>query len=164
MSVFSFNATWQAPMERAISNWNSRPTTVFFEQLSISNNTITAGSRVYTWYGLHTAWHRAGIITRFTIDMNSRTISQDATNFSNFVTSVFAHELGHSIWLADNPAGTTANGSIMNHNRNRNTLTTPTAFDVASVNIMFGSTAFNEGSANIIPNWVILKSEEGYHD
>ena len=71
----------------------------------------------------------------YRIILNSNTISRDAINFSDFVTSIFAHEFGHSIWLADNPSEASGtNGSIMNHSRNRNTLTVPTSFDVASVN------------------------------
>ena len=72
-------------------------------------------------------------MTRFEITMNSRTIN----NRTNFMTSVFAHELGHAAGLADNPAGTAANDSLMNHARNRDIVLGPTAFDIQSVRILY---------------------------
>jgi len=135
---FNFDATWQTPMNNAIANWNSRNTPISFTTNSTSNNTVTSASRADTWYGLITRTSNGSNVTRFEIVMNSRTITNSATNLSNFITSVFAHELGHAIGLADNPAqgGT---GSIMSHARNRNTITVPSAFDVASVNILYSN-------------------------
>jgi len=46
-----------------------------------------------------------------------------------------AHELGHVVGLRDNPTGGTS--SLMNGNRNRNTITRPTTFDIQSVNMLY---------------------------
>ena len=55
-----------------------------------------------------------------------------------YVRSVFAHELGHTVGLADNPAGAgDANGSLMNHGRDRNVVLGPTSFDITSVNMLY---------------------------
>lgn len=67
--------------------------------------------------------------------MNSKALKKDATNISNFIQSVFVHELGHTIWLADNPI--TTSSSIMKYNRNRNTMTNPSAYDVEGVNMKY---------------------------
>ena len=37
--------------------------------------------------------------TKFTIKVNARTISADATNFNNFAKSTVTHEFGHVFWL-----------------------------------------------------------------
>lgn len=136
MRNFSFNAVWQPAMQAGITNWNTRNTRVTFVTNATSNNMITAGQFNDTWFGLASMQVSGSSINRFTIYMNSRTIANSATNPSNFITSVFAHELGHIIGLDDNPVAA-QNGSIMNHARNRNTLTVPTAFDVESVNMLY---------------------------
>lgn len=71
----------------------------------------------------------------FDITLNSRTISRDATNVSNFIQSVFVHELGHSIWLRDNPP--TTSPSIMSHSRDRDTMTDPQTYDINAVNAKY---------------------------
>ena len=73
--------------------------------------------------------------TKFQIKLNSTTISNDATNFNNFVQSVLVHELGHILWLADNPS--TTSSSIMKYTRDRNTLTRPQSYDINDVNTKF---------------------------
>ena len=139
LKSFSFNSTWQLPMDRGVANWNNRNTPIHFTTSSTSNNTVSAGPRDDTWYGLASSWISGSDIVRFEIAVNSRTVSNNAINFENFVTSVFTHELGHTIGLKDNPTGTTGNGSLMNYTRDRNALVIPTTFDVASVNMLYNS-------------------------
>lgn len=65
----------------------------------------------------------------------SRTISNKATNISNFAKSTVTHEFGHVFWLCDNP--TTNKSSIMKSSRNRNTMTVPQTFDIDNVNAKY---------------------------
>ncbi|MCL2576491.1 MAG: hypothetical protein FWE27_00365 [Defluviitaleaceae bacterium] len=127
---------WQTPMNNAMSNWNTRDTPINFATNSNSTNIVSVGSLAATWYGEISIFYSGSNINEFSVNLNSRTITNDATNLGNFITSVFAHELGHAIGLVDNPVAS-ADGSIMNHSRNRNTLTIPTAYDVTSVNILY---------------------------
>ncbi|GAA3820661.1 hypothetical protein GCM10022226_46270 [Sphaerisporangium flaviroseum] len=121
---YSYNSSWQGPMDRSLSNWNATPTPAYISKSSGSSSSVVATSYSDTWYGLYSSYG-----SYFQIKLNSRTISGDASNFSNFVTSVFVHELGHGLSLAHNDLT-----SIMNHGRNRNTLTTPQAHDNSDVN------------------------------
>lgn len=54
------------------------------------------------------------------------------TSVYNFVMS---HEFGHLFWLCDNPV--TSSPSIMDYNRNRNTMTSPQQFDISNVNAKY---------------------------
>ncbi|HYN93483.1 MAG TPA: hypothetical protein VES42_06510 [Pilimelia sp.] len=127
---YDYNPTWQTAMDRALSNWNVTPTPAYFPKGS-SPNTITARSYSDSWYGRYERWiNTSGYY--FKIKLNSRRITASATNFSNFVTSVLVHELGHGLRLGHN-SGT----SIMNDRRNRNSLTKPQQHDIDDVNAYY---------------------------
>lgn len=132
---YDYNNTWQTPMNQSISNWNSTATRVWITKSSSSANTIVAAGYSDTWYGLATQTVSGNTTTKFQIKLNSTTISNDATNFNNFVQSVLVHELGHILWLADNPS--TTSSSIMKYSRDRNTLTRPQTYDINDVNTKF---------------------------
>ncbi|MEU6724103.1 hypothetical protein ABZ917_10365 [Nonomuraea wenchangensis] len=121
---YSYNSTWQGPMDRSLSLWNATATPAYIGKSSGSSSSVTAASYSDTWYGLYTSYG-----SWFQIKLNSRTISNDAVNFSNYVTSVFTHELGHALSLAHNSLT-----SIMNHSRNRNSMVAPQSHDVSDVN------------------------------
>lgn len=128
---FSFNSTWQTPMNQSVTNWNNAGAKVKFTKSSSSSNTISAAQYSWEAYGRNYATYSGSKLTKFRIEMNARTISKDSQNFGNFVQSVFVHELGHSVWLADNP--NTSSSSIMKYSRNRNTMTKPQTYDVNNV-------------------------------
>lgn len=128
---YSFDNTWQSPMDASLSNWNNAGAQVTFNKDSSSNNTVTVSSFDDSWYGLLSPTTNGSQLTRFQISLNSRTITNDATNLSNFVQSVFVHELGHSIWLIDNPP--TTSQSIMSYARDRNVMTNPQTYDINAV-------------------------------
>ncbi len=90
-----------------------------------------------TWYGLTSQTYNSstGYTTKFTIKVNARNISADATNFNNFAKSTVTHEFGHVFWLCDNP--NTSKSSIMKYSRNRNGMTAPQTFDVDNVNAKY---------------------------
>jgi len=131
INQYSYNSQWQPNMDAAVSSWNNAGAKITFSKSSSSVNKIYAAQYSDTWYGLNTCWHSGSTVTKFEIKLNSRTIAADATNFGNFVRSVFVHELGHSIWLSDNP--NTTSSSIMKYSRNRNTMTSPQTYDINSV-------------------------------
>ncbi|AZQ33225.1 hypothetical protein EJ357_06980 [Streptomyces cyaneochromogenes] len=132
--TYSYNPTWQGPLDNGIVNWNGTPTPAAIGKLSSSPNTLTATSYSDTWYGLFTSSGPRDSSRTFTIKLNSRTISRDATNFSNMVTRVFSHELGHGLSMADNPS--TSSSSIMKYTA-WNTLVKPTTYDIAEVNRIY---------------------------
>ncbi|MEO3794958.1 matrixin family metalloprotease [Nonomuraea sp. B10E15] len=127
---YNYNDVWQPAMNKAGSNWNATSTPVRVYKDSDSGSTITAKSYSNTWYGTYT---RCGP-SCFYIKLNSRTIARDASNTSNFITSVLVHELGHALNLAHNTVT-----SIMNRSRNRNstTYTKPRPHDVSDVNAYY---------------------------
>lgn len=131
IKTYDYNDTWQVPMNTAVSNWNNASAKVTFSKDSKSTHTITAAQFDYTDYGINYATYSGSTLKSFRIELNAKTIGADATNFSNFVQSTFVHELGHSIWLADNPD--TTKSSIMKYSRDRNTMTKPQTFDVDNV-------------------------------
>jgi hypothetical protein len=128
---WNYNSTWQSPLDSALASWNATATPANLTKSSGAAATLTVSSVSDTWYGLYTP---TGIwpFRSFTIRLNSRTISADAINVSNFIRSTFAHELGHGLSLGDNP--TTSASSLMKHSRNRNTMYLPQSYDIAEVN------------------------------
>lgn len=128
---YSYNATWQTPMDQSLANWNNAGAKISFTKSSSSSNTITAAQFNDTSYGVNYGSVSGSTLKSFRIELNSRTISADATNLSNFIQSVFVHELGHSIWLADNPD--TSSASIMKYTRDRNSMTKPQTYDINGV-------------------------------
>jgi hypothetical protein len=128
---WNYNSTWQTPLNAALASWNATATPANITKSTGATATLTVSSTSDTWYGLYTP---TGIwpFRSFTIRLNSRTISADASNVSNFIRSSFAHELGHGLSLGDNP--TTSAPSIMKHSRDRNTLYVPQSYDITEVN------------------------------
>lgn len=124
----TYNDIWKTPMNAAAAAWNGTATKVTVGYLSSSKNKVLAASYADTWYGLSSSANPGP----FTIKLNSRTINNDATNFSNFVKSTLVHEYGH-IFCLDHTTKT----SIMNSSRNRNTMTTPQTFDISEVNSVY---------------------------
>jgi len=126
---WNYNSTWTTPMNNALASWNAHGK-VNITKSSRAAAYVTVASYSAAWYGLYTP----GTNT-FNIKLNSRTLAAAAGVFANVSRSTFAHELGHSLSLADNPV--TDSASLMKHNRNRNTLYSPTSWDNACVNSVY---------------------------
>ncbi|MDC3418341.1 hypothetical protein [Aquibacillus salsiterrae] len=129
---FNYNDTWEPPMDRGIVEWNNTPTLVRIGTSSSSPNTVVAQQFSYAAYGYYYNWTHTD--KDFEIELNSRTISNDATNIQNFIQSAMTHELGHALWLADNPSSTS---SIMHYDNNFNVNYKPFQFDINNVNTKF---------------------------
>lgn len=125
----NYSDTWSLPMRIAAAEWNSTPTKVSIAVSSSSKNQVLAASYSDSWYGLASSANPLP----FTIKLNARTISRDATNLSNFIKSVLVHEYGH-IFCLDH---TNTKASIMYSSRDRNTMTTPQQFDIDEVNTVY---------------------------
>ena len=128
---YDYNDVWQPAMDASLSNWNNSGAGITYSKVSSSDNTVTAAQYSYSDYGRRYRTYSGSELLDYDIELNARTISEDATNFSNFVQSVFVHELGHNLWLDDNPD--TTSSSIMKYSRDRNTMTNPQTYDVNSV-------------------------------
>jgi len=144
----SLGNIWGTSIGNGRTVWDSSTAPVDFYYHISSNNTITAGPSSDTTY-LGRLWptQTSGTsLIRFDIELNATTISQYVANnptftLSNVIQSVMAHELGHAIGLEDgffgNPHTGVNNGSLMNYDRNRNTVFGPTAFDITSVRMVY---------------------------
>jgi hypothetical protein len=133
---YNYNSQWQPAMDKAIANWYYTDSPAYITKAEGAYNTVVAAQYSDTWYGLYQRnWRWLPPTYYFDIKLNARTISRDASNFSNFVTSVNVHEYGHGFDLADNPSGVV---SIMRYDRDRNTMTKLSGHDVADVNAYYG--------------------------
>ena len=118
----------------SVNAWNNTNTPVNIKTVPGSGHSyVISGVYNDTWYGLYTPKERQYLFTgragKFTIEMNR---SQLVSQSDNFRQSVLVHELGHAFCLSDNPSS--GNSSIMNYDRNRNTLIKPTSNDITGVN------------------------------
>ena len=127
--------TWKNAIQKSLNNWNSSKANVTFNMtFQNSFNFIIKGSYDYGAYGyMYSTLYDGAKLKRFRIELNSKTIERDAKpgKLENFIQSVLVHELGHTIWLADNPS--TQRDSIMKYTRDRNTMTKPSTYDVDNV-------------------------------
>lgn len=134
---------WGVRINSGIGSWNnvSASTRVLF-QSGMFTNTATAGHR--DWgsdriVGMVTYFpdpFTPGRLAGFDIVLHTTNITNLATNIDVFARSVMAHELGHVIGLSDNPVGPGTN-TIMSYFRDRNTMSSPTNFDIISVNMLY---------------------------
>ena len=128
------NSQWTGGFDTARSRWNSSGAGASIQSQATAIPIMTAGQYTDSWYGLYTPIQNAGGKT-FKIQVNARTLSQSAPSnqYWNWVLSTSTHELGHGLRHLDNPLSANPNGSLMNHNRNRNTVGSPTSYDVSYV-------------------------------
>lgn len=137
---------WVTYMNNGINNWNrySTNTRVNFQSNSSSNNTATVENSIPGWidaFGVFFTRQSSGTsVNRFDIVLHAPNITTHASSIggtvNNVATSVMAHELGHAAGLSDNPSGG-GNSSLMSHARNRNNVTSPSAFDRTSVSMLY---------------------------
>lgn len=129
VNPYSYNSTWQVPMDRALSNWNNSASPAYIRKES-SRNTITVASYPDLFHGEYTNCSAANVC--YVIKMNSTRIANYSSSagiaFASYVTDVLVHEYGHAFNLGHNSVY-----SIMNENRNRS-MTYPTDHDIADVN------------------------------
>lgn len=131
-----YNSTWISILEQGIIAWNSSTSKVVLGKSENSTNTIEAGRYSQAWYGLTTQYRNSlGRVVKFEIQINARTIGEDAANIPNFAKSTAVHEYGHVLWLCDNPS--TSYDSIMKYSRNREKMIVPQYIDIVNVNAKY---------------------------
>lgn len=145
-SPVNLGTTWQSALEDAARNWtnSATPITVRLDQGSpnlattqfrSSENPSTLGS-----FRRHS---RSGTeLRQFEIRLYTQRIPEHVSanpgfEFHRVATSVWAHEIGHAVGLADDPNWNDRNSSIMNVNRCRDSVLHPTPFDRQSVNWLY---------------------------
>lgn len=136
-SYSSYNDMWVSSIDNGISAWNNSRANVTISVSSWSKNSIEVDRYNDEWYGLTTQTYNTstGYTSKFVMQINARTISNDATDYRNFIKSTVAHEFGHVFWLCDNPS--TTSQSIMSYRRDREKTTEPTTFDINNVNAKY---------------------------
>lgn len=125
------NATWLPIITTACNSWTT--------SAGANIGTTATGSSFfiievdsYSWaaYGRCIKWPQENVAsTSGRIEINARTIN--AT--TNARRSTVAHEIGHLLWLSDNPAVSNDNNSLMAGGRNRETVFTPQPYDIQNV-------------------------------
>lgn len=127
------NPAWVGFFDTARSRWNSSGAGTSIGRSSSAAATVTAGNWTFSWYGRYTPSGIRWLNRTFLIEVNATRISADAgSNYDAWVLSTCTHEFGHALSLADNPP-TSANNSLMRHDRNRTTVGWPTTYDVNEV-------------------------------
>lgn len=121
---------------QAASKWNSAVATRIGEG-PYSNNLIAHYEYNDSWLGLYRPNPNVpGGVTQFSISINKRTLSSyqqrvyPNSTYYTVAINTAVHELGHALFLKDQPDGT--DSSIMSYNRNR-TNNTPRAHDISDV-------------------------------
>ena len=146
INISALNQTWRTPVVTGTAVWNDLTLPVRFSTTTsaTANNPVRVVDRVIgnaDALGGYIITQQSGSDVRnFTIELSSRNInnyvSTQNANFINVVTSVMAHELGHAMGLQDNPLSS-RNGSLMNHNRQRNVRIRPADYDADSVRMIY---------------------------
>jgi len=136
---------WERAIGSAISgvnSWTNSSAPVSFAFCSGSENRVIVDEwRDRSGYlGWMQPWLDADDrteIIRFDVTLHAYAINRHVTNRSyslrNVATSIMVHELGHSIGLRNIYRGSSA----MNVNRSRNTVMSPTQFDIDSVRMIY---------------------------
>ncbi len=123
----------------SMNDWSSR-SNVNFTSSSTSDNKAFASNYLYdTWYGQCTSTYTGSVLDEFTIRLNKATIAQlanvEGESELAIAKSVASHELGHTIWLDDNPPGTYT--SIMRYSRDRWVTVYASSQDISYVNAKY---------------------------
>lgn len=124
------NSTWQPIINAAKNAWQS--------SRAGTNITLTTSSSPHTLQVAAYPWDQSGRARRkygddltaisSTIEINTNSLSGASTNAKQ---STIAHEIGHLLWLDDNPH--TTESSLMSYYRNRETVIGPQFIDVYHV-------------------------------
>lgn len=127
----TLDSTWQSLITSSCNSWNNTHATT-------NITPITSGSSSYTiivseypssiqWYG-----RTSFTSTTATIEINASKLPSS----SSFRRSTITHEIGHLLWLNDNPNIT--DYSLMDHSRDRYRIYNPQMTDIFHVIVKYG--------------------------
>ena len=150
------DATNRPDMRRGMRYWNESDAPIIFREYGGSRNIVYVyefgsdflsrvilGLGYFGTYRPYIVYPWAGpAVGKFEIRMNTRPLNNPwwtSASREEAYTSIFAHELGHAIGLADNPLGRFSRESLMA--QGQATVIGPTAFDVESVRMLYSGFA-----------------------
>ena len=124
----TINSTWLPLITDAATDWNGSDT-------NVDVTVVTSGSADYT---IEVKDDYSGSYGWFDPNNNSITInSLRLPTSSEFRKSTIAHEVGHILWLNDNPPVEDPDISIMHHSRDRYSIYEPQEYDRYNVFFWF---------------------------
>jgi len=140
------NKSWLTAMRQGMENWNNSSAPVQFEEVAQSYNLAFVSPYDDSVPGWNSLKFLGSGPTMFIsiIRINSRVVDRSQTGF---ITTVFAHELGHTVGLLDYPKGGNEYTSLMWSGCHRHNITGPTAFDIESVNMLYNYSAMRQGAS-----------------
>lgn len=131
------NTTWLLNIADACLSWNGSGSGANIRTSNSVSSPHTIEVNSFSWRDRgQTAKYPLGknvAATRSTIEINIET----CTGSSKARQSTIAHEMGHLLWLSDSPSVPIPNDSLMDGNRNRETVYSPRSFDVRNVNFRY---------------------------
>ena len=134
------NTTWEPIIASSIFSWNvsGAGVNIFNTSTSASPHTIEVASFNTTWRGYCLPNPTSGNITSSKIQINTNMVDNgsNSTNRDNYRKSTVAHEIGHLLWLQDDPP-TTYNNTLMHGNRDRGTIFTPQNYYINNVKFWY---------------------------
>lgn len=130
--------TYGNEFDDAVDAWNATPTKVnIYTVAGTGNNWIHDDQYADSWWGLYVVKSRKwlfGDATKFEIRLNRTKLVNQSYGM---VKGVIAHELGHALWLGDNPPN--VDKTIMSYLWVDDTSNTPQQDDINGVNDKWGN-------------------------
>lgn len=121
------NSTWLPIVTASCNAWNNSnaDTNITTTTTGTSAYTLTVDAfSTETWYGLTTTTLSGGVAQSAKIEINTSTLGSS----TSFRRSTVTHEIGHLLWLKDNPS--TSDYSLMRHDRDREIIYIPQMIDI----------------------------------
>jgi len=134
------DATWRYGMQQSVNNWNNSSANITFAVSATAPHQVRAKPSIYAWVGAVFPYDVSGAeLKSFDIELNSRTIANEAiangNSLGSTITYVFLHELGHVLGLCDDPTTTQGQNTIMKWLTKL--ITVPPTYDISSVNALY---------------------------
>lgn len=130
------NTAWLLNIADACLSWNGSGSGANIRTSNSVSSPHTIEVKEYDWdaFGRTITSPKGNVVkTSSAIEINARMI----TGTEKARRSTIAHEMGHLLWLNDNPSVDIANDSLMSHGRNRETVYSPRSFDVHNVKFRY---------------------------